>query len=156
MWLEGKDSGARMPLGIDNIYLVKKKAGDGVRYEIRDKSGNVYLGWLAGFENKYGSIPGYGEKEEMFHLYNTGMMSASKDWDVKKIDPRVDDDKYKNRGIYRKAVQMVANLYPKGLYVRRGEASSLLRQSLAKMDTYAEYGDPDDKILVIKPSGVGI
>ena len=66
-------------LGIEDIYLIKLKAGDGYRYEIRDYGmvPFVYLGWLSGFEKKYGEIKDYGKKDEMFHLYNTGMVAKS-------------------------------------------------------------------------------
>lgn len=145
-------------LGIEDIYLIKLKAGDGLMYEIRDYGLKPYvvLGWLAGFEGKYGEIEGYGKKEEMFHLYNTGMVakSVSSGWLSKAHDVRADDIKYRGRGIYRAAVQAVANLYPRGLYVRKGEASSFLRDSLRKMATYEEFDESGgfDTILVIKPS----
>ena len=145
-------------LGIEDIYLIKLKSRDGFRYEIRDYGLEPYviLGWLAGFEGKYGEIPGYGKKEEMFHLYNTGMMakSASSGWLNKAHDVRADDSKYRGKGIFRAAVQAVANLYPRGLYVRKGEASRLLQNSLKKMATYEEFGESGDfdTMLVIKPS----
>ncbi len=158
LYLEGKVKPRNgIFLGIDDIYLVKLKAGDGYRYEIRDYGLEpfVYLGWLAGFEGKYGEISGYGKKEDMFHLYNTGMVSksASTGWYGKQYDVRADDEKYHGKGIYRAAVQMVANVYPKGLYVRKGEASRFLQNSLSKMPTYSEFSEKDgfDKILVIKP-----
>jgi hypothetical protein len=142
---------------IEDIYLVKLKVGDGYKYEIRDYGLKppVILGWLAGFENGYGNITGYGKKDEMFHLYNTGMMakSASEGWLPGKVDERANDPKYLGKGIYRAAVQAVANLYPKGLYLRKGEASNSLQNSLKKMSTYQEFGESGywDKILVIKP-----
>ena len=156
-YFEAVGFGENIPLGIDSINLVKKKAGDGINYEIKD--GDVNLGWLAGFENEYGSIPGYGEKEKMFHLYNTGMMSASADSGFVRgeVDERVRDEKYKKKGIYRTAVQKVANQYPLGLYVYNWEVSRMLRRSLAKMGTYIEIDDEDGssggwyKTLIIKP-----
>ena len=64
---------------------------------------------------------------------------------------------YQGKGIYRAAVQAAANLFPKGVYVRKGESSMYLQNSLQKMDTYKEFGEKDDfdKILVIKPNGKG-
>ena len=126
-----------IPLGIDNLFIVKQKAGDGVSYKIFDQSenGKKMIGHISGFESEYPRYKG------MFHLYRTELTQEARE-----------DSKYHNKGIYRTALQKVANLYPKGLYVGQFEASRMLRNSLAKMPTY-EFVDNEvyDKVIFIKP-----
>jgi hypothetical protein len=56
--------------------------------------------------------------------------------------------KYQNKNIYRTAIQKVANLYEKGLFVNKYEASSLLRNALKKMDTYELV---NNEVIIINP-----
>ena len=119
----------QIPLNIDNLYLTKVKAGDGVNYIIRDNE--KMIGHISGFEQEFGQF------KDMFHLYKTELTSETRS-----------DPKYQNKNIYRTAIQKVANLYEKGLFVNKYEASSLLRDSLKKMDTYELV---NDEVITIKP-----
>jgi hypothetical protein len=73
----------------------------------------------------------------MFHLYKTELNTETRN-----------DPKYQNKNIYKTAIQKVANLYSKGLFVNKYEASSLLRKSLEKMNTYKLV---EDEVITIKP-----
>ena len=119
----------QIPLNIDNIYLTKVKAGDGVNYIIRDNE--KMIGHISGFEQEFGQF------KDMFHLYKTELNTETRN-----------DPKYQNKKIYKTAIQKVANLYSKGLFVNKYEASSLLRDSLKKMDTYELV---NDEVITIKP-----
>ena len=119
----------QIPLNIDNIYLTKVKAGDGVNYIIRDNE--KMIGHISGFEQEFGQF------KNMFHLYKTELTSETRN-----------DQKYQNKNIYRTAIQKVANLYEKGLFVNKYEASSLLRDSLKKIDTYELV---NDEVITNKP-----
>ena len=57
--------------------------------------------------------------------------------------------KYQNKNIYRTAIQKVANLYSKGLFVNKYEASFSLRKSLEKMKTYELVNDEIITLLAI-------
>jgi hypothetical protein len=125
-------------LGIEGLVLRKRKLrGEGISYVIYDNSHSPIkmLGHLSGFEDKFGKHNG------MFHLYKTELTEETRN-----------DPQYQNRGIYRTAVQRVANLYPNGLYVSQFEASPQLRNSLKRMNTY-EFLNDDRYIdvLHIKP-----
>lgn len=125
-----------IPLEIDNLFLIKRKAGDGYNYGIFDYSEKPrkMIGHISGFEKDYGKFNG------MFHLYRTELTEEARQ-----------DPKYHNKGIYRTAIQKVANLYPKGLYVHTWEASILLQKSLAKMDTYSFVNNETyDNVIFIK------
>jgi muconolactone delta-isomerase len=108
-------------LGIDNLVLIKRKAGDVYNYVIFDYSEKPrkMIGHISGFESDYGRY------KDTFHLYKTELTEETRK-----------NPKYHNKGIYRTAIQKVANLYPNGLYVRKMEASGELQRSLAKMPTY--------------------
>lgn len=110
-----------IPLGIDNLVLIKRKSGDGFNYGIFDYSEKPrkMIGHISGFESDYGRY------KDTFHLYRTELTEETRN-----------DPKYHNKGIYRTAIQKVANLYPNGLYVGQFEASIKLQRSLAKMPTY--------------------
>jgi hypothetical protein len=128
---------APISLGIDKISIVKRKAGDGFNYGIFDNSvkPRKMIGHISGFEKDYGKFKG------MFHLYKTELTEEARK-----------DPLYHNKGIYRTAIQKVANLYPNGLYVATWEASILLQKSLAKMPTYQLVNDEIyDNIIFIKP-----
>lgn len=126
-----------IPLGIDNLVLIKRKAGDGFSYGIFDYSEKPrkMIGHISGFESDYGRY------KDTFHLYKTELTEETRN-----------DPKYHNKGIYRTAIQKVANLYPKGLYVGQFEASIKLQRSLAKMPTY-EFIDNETylKDIFIRP-----
>jgi hypothetical protein len=116
-------------LNIDNLYIIKTKAGDGINYTIHDNE--KMIGHISGFEQEFGQF------KDMFHLYKTELTSETRN-----------DQKYKNKPIYRTAIQKVANLYDKGLFVNKYEASLSLRGSLKKMDTYELV---NDEVITIKP-----
>ena len=118
-----------IPLNIDNLYITKIKAGDGINYIIFDNE--KMIGHISGFEQEFGQF------KDMFHLYKTELNTEIKN-----------DPKYQNKRIYRTAIQKVANLYSKGLFVNKYEASSSLRNSLKKMNTYELI---EDEVLTIKP-----
>jgi hypothetical protein len=119
----------QIPLNIENLYLTKVKAGDGVNYIIRDNE--KMIGHISGFEQEFGQF------KDMFHLYKTELTSETRN-----------NPKYQNKNIYRTAIQKVANLYEKGLFVNKYEASSLLRDSLKKMNTHELV---NDEVITIKP-----
>jgi hypothetical protein len=119
----------QIPLNIDNLYLTKVKAGDGVNYIIRDNE--KMIGHISGFEQEFGQF------KDMFHLYKTELTSETRN-----------NPKYQNKNIYRTAIQKVANLYTNGLFVNKYEASSLLRKSLEKMNTHELV---NDEVITIKP-----
>ena len=118
-----------IPLNIDNLHITKTKAGDGINYTIHDNE--KIIGHISGFEQEFGPF------ENMFHLYKTELNKETRN-----------DPKYQNKNIYRTAIQKVANLYKNGLFVNKYEASSLLRDSLKKMDTYELV---NDEVITIKP-----
>jgi len=118
-----------IPLNIDDLYIIKTKAGDGINYTIHDNE--KIIGHISGFEQEFGQF------KDMFHLYKTELNTEIKN-----------DPKYQNKRIYRTAIQKVANLYSKGLFVNKYEASSSLRNSLKKMNTYELI---EDEVLTIKP-----
>lgn len=124
-------------LGIDKLSVNKRKAGDGVNYGIFDNSlkPRKMIGHISGFEGDYGRF------KDTFHLYRTELTEEARR-----------DPNYHNKGIYRTAIQKVADLYPNGLYVATWEASSLLQKSLAKMPTY-EFVNNEvyDNIIFIRP-----
>jgi len=126
-----------IPLGIDDLFIVKQKVGDGFSYKIYDQSenGKKMIGHISGFDCEYPRYKG------MFHLYRTELTEETRN-----------DPMYHGKGIFRTAIQKVANLYPRGLYVGKFEASRLLRSSLEKMPTY-EFVDNEtyDKVIFIKP-----
>ena len=119
----------QIPLNIENLYLTKVKAGDGVNYIIRDNE--KMIGHISGFEQEFGQF------KDMFHLYKTELNKETRN-----------DQKYQNKNIYRTAIQKVANLYTNGLFVNKYEASSLLRKSLEKMNTHELV---NDEVITIKP-----
>lgn len=119
----------KIPLNIDGIYITKTKAKDGINYIIFDN--NKIIGHISGFEQEFGQF------KDMFHLYKTELTSETRN-----------DPKYQNKNIYRTAIQKVANLYTNGLFVNKYEASSLLRKSLEKMNTYKLV---KDEVITIKP-----
>ena len=116
-FMENKIPPNAIPLNIDNLHITKTKAGDGISYTIYDNE--KMIGHISGFEEEFGQF------KDMFHLYKTELNKETRN-----------DQKYQNKNIYRTAIQKVANLYEKGLFVNKYEASSLLRDSLKKMDTY--------------------
>ena len=118
-----------IPLNIDDIYIIKTKAGDGINYTIHDNE--KIIGHISGFEQEFGQF------KDMFHLYKTEINTETRN-----------DPKYQNKKIYKTAIQKVANLYSKGLFVNKYEASSSLRNSLKKMNTYELI---EDEVLTIKP-----
>ena len=133
-----KTTQENIELGIDGLMLCKRKLrGEGISYVIYDnkQTPTKMLGHLSGYEDKFGKFNG------MFHLYQTELNEDTRN-----------NPEYQNRGIYRTAIQKVANLYPNGLYVSEFEASSLLRNSLKKMSTYEFLNDDMYmKVLHIKP-----
>ena len=128
-FMENKIPPNSIPLNIDNLYITKIKAGDGINYIIFDNE--KMIGHISGFEQEFGQF------KDMFHLYKTELTSETRN-----------DQKYKNKNIYRTAIQKVANLYSKGLFVNKYEASSLLRNALKKMDTH-ELVNGD--VIIINP-----
>jgi hypothetical protein len=118
-----------IPLNIDDLYIIKTKAGDGINYTIHDNE--KIIGHISGFEQEFGQF------KDMFHLYKTELNTETRN-----------DPKYQNKNIYKTAIQKVANLYSKGLFVNKYEASSSLRNSLKKMNTYELI---EDEVLTIKP-----
>jgi hypothetical protein len=118
-----------IPLNIDNLYITKTKVRDGISYIIYDNE--KMIGHISGFEQEFGQFEG------MLHLYKTELNTETRN-----------DPKYQNKNIYRTAIQKVANLYEKGLFVNKYEASSLLRNALKKMDTY-ELVNGD--VIIINP-----
>ena len=128
-FLENQIPPNAIPLNIDDIYVTKIKAGDGINYIIYDNE--KMIGHISGFEQEFGQF------KNMFHLYKTELKSETRN-----------DQKYQNKNIYRTAIQKVANLYSKGLFVNKYEASSLLRKSLEKMKTYELV---NDEVITIKP-----
>ena len=128
-FLENQIPPNAIPLNIDDIYITKIKAGDGINYIIYDNE--KMIGHISGFEQEFGQF------KNMFHLYKTELKSETRN-----------DQKYQNKNIYRTAIQKVANLYSKGLFVNKYEASSLLRNALKKMDTY-ELVNGD--VIIINP-----
>ena len=124
-------------LGIDKLSVNKRKAGDGVNYGIFDNSlkPRKMIGHISGFEEDYGRF------KDMFHLYRTELTEEARQ-----------ESNYHNKGIYRTAIQKVANLYPNGLYVATWEASPILQKSLAKMPTYEFINNEVyDNIIFIRP-----
>lgn len=125
-------------MGIDGLVLRKRKLkGNGIGYVIYDNTQSPIkmIGHLSGFEDKFGKFDG------MFHLYQTEMTEEARS-----------NSEYQNKGIYRTAVQKVANLYKNGLYVSEFEASRVLRDSLKRMSTYEFLNDDRyNKVLHIKP-----
>ena len=128
-FMENKIPPNAILLNIDNLYIIKTKAGDGINYTIHDNE--KMIGHISGFEQEFGQF------KDMFHLYKTELTSETRN-----------DQKYKNKPIYRTAIQKVANLYDKGLFVNKYEASLSLRGSLKKMDTYELV---NDEVITIKP-----
>ena len=128
-FLENQIPPNAIPLNIDDIYITKIKAGDGINYIIYDNE--KMIGHISGFEQEFGQF------KDMFHLYKTELTSETRN-----------DQKYKNKPIYRTAIQKVANLYDKGLFVNKYEASLSLRKSLEKMDTHELV---NDEVITIKP-----
>ena len=118
-----------IPLNIDNLHITKTKAGDGINYTIHDNE--KIIGHISGFEQEFGQF------KDMFHLYKTELNKETRN-----------DPKYQNKNIYRTAIQKVANLYKNGLFVNKYEASSLLRDSLKKMDTYELV---NNEVIIINP-----
>jgi len=118
-----------IPLNIDNLYITKTKVRDGISYIIYDNE--KMIGHISGFEQEFGQFEG------MFHIYKTELNTETRS-----------DPKYQNKNIYRTAIQKVANLYKKGLFVNKYEASSLLRNALKKMDTYELV---NDEVIIINP-----
>jgi hypothetical protein len=119
----------KIPLNIDNLYITKTKAGDGINYIILDNE--KMIGHISGFEQEFGQF------KDMFHLYKTELTSETRN-----------DQKYQNKNIYKTAIQKVANLYKNGLFVNKYEASLSLRKSLEKMDTHELV---NDEVITIKP-----
>ena len=128
-FLENQIPPNAIPLNIDDIYVTKIKAGDGINYIIYDNE--KMIGHISGFEQEFGQF------KNMFHLYKTELTSETRN-----------DQKYQNKNIYRTAIQKVANLYSKGLFVNKYEASLSLRRSLEKMDTHELV---NDEVITIKP-----
>jgi hypothetical protein len=75
-----------IPLNIDNLYITKIKAGDGINYIIYDNE--KMIGHISGFEQEFGQF------KDMFHLYKTELTYETRN-----------DQKYKNKPIYRTAIQ---------------------------------------------------
>ena len=128
-FLENQIPPNAIPLNIDDIYVAKIKAGDGINYIIYDNE--KMIGHISGFEQEFGQF------KNMFHLYKTELTSETRN-----------DQKYQNKNIYKTAIQKVANLYEKGLFVNKYEASLSLRRSLEKMDTHELV---NDEVITIKP-----
>ena len=138
IWEAYEKSQENIELGIDSLVIRKRKLkGDGIGYVIYDNTQLPIkmIGHLSGFEDKFGKFDG------MFHLYQTEMTEEARS-----------NPEYQNKGIYRTAVQKVANLYTNGLYVSDFEASTVLRNALKRMSTYEFLNDDRYiKVLHIKP-----
>ena len=99
--------------GEGSVEVEKQPDRGGVSYKI--KTGGVVTGHLTGVERV-----SMGD----FHLTHTELREQER-----------------GTGLYRAAVQRVADMYPEGLFVNTWEASRALRTSLAKMPTYELKGE---------------
>ena len=69
-FMENKIPPNAIPLNIDNLYIIKTKAGDGINYTIHDNE--KMIGHISGFEQEFGQF------KNMFHLYKTELTSETR------------------------------------------------------------------------------
>jgi len=108
----------------------KTKKGDGFSHQIM--VGRKRVGHISGFEEERKRGGAY---VRCFHIYRT----------------EVSDESLRGTGMYREAVQRVANQYEGGAYVHRWEASRALQESLRRMPTH-DFDKEEDRIWVL-PEG---